>query len=62
MQNKNHTVDAVNDLFKYFSTVFFQTVLVSLTVFSLILYLFFFEKKTKKEELLKQLFHWLPQK
>ena len=62
MQNKNHIVVAVNDLFKYFSTVFFQTVLVSLTVFLLIVYLFFFEEKTKKEELLKQLFHWLPQK
>ena len=62
MQNKNHIVDAVNDLFKYFSTVFFQTVLVSLTVFLLIIYLFFFEEKTKKEELLKQFFHWLPQK
>ena len=62
MQNKSYIVDAVNDLFKYFSTVFFQTVLVSLTVLLLILYLFFFQEIKKKEELLKQLFHWLPQK
>ena len=49
MQNKSYIVDAVNDLFKYFSTVFFQTVLVSLTVLLLILYLFFFQEKKRKK-------------
>ena len=55
MQNKNYIVDAVNDLFKYFSTVFFQTVLVSLTVFLLILYLFFFQEKKKERRIMKVL-------
>ena len=55
MQNKNYIVDAVNDLFKYFSTVFFQTVLVSLTLFLLILYLFFFQEKKKERRIMKGL-------
>ena len=55
MQNKSYIVDAVNDLFKYFSTVFFQTVLVSLTLFLLILYLFFFQEKNKERRIMKGL-------
>ena len=55
MQNKNYIVDAVNDLFKYFSTVLFQTVLVSLTLFLLILYLFFFQEKKKERRIMKGL-------
>ena len=43
MQNKNYIDDTVNDLYKHFTTVSFQTAVVSLTLFLLIIHLFFFQ-------------------